>query len=246
MEDFERYGDYDEVDDEPGEKRGIVGLIIKILIGIVCLSVVGVVGFRIFIFNSYPDSVSGVIYSDALRDYYDDCGGNMNAYTQPPDIMYDDPAEGNFFFDKLVYIPDANHIQFSIRYNTSLMTSIKEKYGVVLNPDADPMELFDFKLVKTRSDYIPPEDGTVEVVPVETVATPSASATDESFMYRYIRLAFDGVDFGLDDGEAPVSWLRLDITVKAAEGVNRTFSLPVYNYNLEAVEYSLSASEVPQ
>ena len=170
MEDFERYGDYDEVDDEPGEKRGIVGLIIKILIGIVCLSVVGVVGFRIFIFNSYPDSVSGVIYSDALRDYYDDCGGNMNAYTQPPDIMYDDPAEGNFFFDKLVYIPDANHIQFSIRYNTSLMTSIKEKYGVVLNPDADPMELFDFKLVKTRSDYIPPEDGTVEVVPVETAS----------------------------------------------------------------------------
>ena len=245
MEDLERYGDYNEVDDEPGEKRGIVGIILKILIAVVCLSVVGVVGFRIFVFNHYPDSVSGIIYSDELRDYYNECGGDMNAYTQPLDIMYDDPAEGNFFFDKLVYIPDADHLQVSIRYNTSLMTSIEEKYGVTLDPDADPMELFDFKLVKTKSDYTPPEDGSIEAVPVETVAVPSLSVTEESFMYRYVRLAFDGVDFGLDEDEPPVSWLRLDITVKAAEGVNKTFSLAVYNYALEAIEYNPSSSEVP-
>ena len=246
MEDLERYGDYNEVDEEPGEKRGVVGIILKILIAVVCLAVVGVVGFRIFIFNYYPESVSGIIYSDALRDYYEEKGGELDAFTQPPDIMYDDPAEGNFFFDKLVFIPGSDHLQVTVRYNTSLMTAIKEKYGVVLDPDADPMELFDFKLVKTKSDYTPPSDGTVESVPVETVATPSVSATDESFMYRYVRLAFDGVDFGLDEGEEPVAWLRLDITVKAAEGVNKTFSLPVYNYNLEAIEYNASASEVPQ
>ena len=246
MEDLERYGDYNEVDDEPGEKRGIVGLILKILIGVVCLSVIGVVGFRIFIFNYYPDSVAGIIYSDELRDYYNECGGDMNAYTQPADIMYDDPTEGNFFFDKLVYIPDAEHLQLTIRYNTSLMTSIKEKYGVELDPDADPMDLFDFKLVKTKSDYIPPEDGSYEAVPVETVALPSASATDASFMYRYVRLAFDGVDFGLDDGETPVPWIRLDITVKAADGVNKTFSLAVYNSELEAIEYNISDSEAPR
>ena len=49
MEDMERYGDYNETDEEPGRKSP-VGIIIKILIAVVCLAVIGVVGGLIISF----------------------------------------------------------------------------------------------------------------------------------------------------------------------------------------------------
>ena len=247
MEDMERYGDYNEIDDEPAEgKARIVGIVIKVLIGIVCAAVIGIVAFRITLFNTYPDEVSRLIFSDSLTEHYNQNGGELSAYTQDPgNLRYDDPNEGNFFFDKLVLVPGADHLQVTVRYNTSLMEAIKAKYGVELDPDADPADIFEFKLVKTETGYTPPEGGTSAAVPVEAVGEQSVYHASSSLMYRYARVGFDGVDLGLDEGETPVSWLRLDIYIKGVE-MTAPYSLPVYQSSLELIEYNLSAKEAPQ
>ncbi len=244
MDDMERYGDYNDTDDGEGGGRSVVGLIIKILIAVVCLTVVGFIAFRIWIFNYYPDSVSKIIYTDTLREHYIATEGNIGAFTQDNNVKYDDPNDGNFFFDKLVIVPSADHLQVAIRYNTSLMDNILAEYGVELDKDALPTDLFDFKLARTKTGYVTPE-GSDEPVPVEVVGTVGATVCEKNLMYRYCRIAFDGVDFGLDEGESAVGWFRLEITVKGRENIP-TFMLPVYVEQYGMREYTLTEAEVPQ
>lgn len=241
MEDMERYGDYNEVDEEPA-KRGPIGLILKILVALMCATVIGVLAVRIYMFNSYPKDVSQLIWTDALSDYYDSTEGDLGAKTYSTRLNYDDPKEGNFFFDELIIVPGADHLQVTVRYNTSLMEAIKTEYKITLDPDADPFEIFEFKLARTLSGYVAPEDGTEEV-PTESVGSIGATATAENMMYRYARVAFDGVDFGLDEGETPVGWYRLEITIKGVENM-KPYTLPVYNAEVDFTDYTPSRSEV--
>ncbi len=243
MEDMERYGDYNDTDDDGGHKSGIVGIIIKILIAVVCITVIGFIAFRITIFNHYPDSVSGLIFTPELEEYYEANGGNIGAFTQDNSVKYDDPEKGNFFFDKLIIVPSADHLQVAVRYNTSLMDNLALEYGVELDPDALPTDLFEFRLARTKTGYKTPEDSD-EPVPVEYVGTLSAYVEDTNLMYRYIRLAFDGVDFGQDEGEERVGWFRLEINVIGHEKIP-TFMLPVYVDEYGMREYVPSAEEVP-
>ncbi len=246
MEDMERYGDYNEVDEAPSGKKNPVFLIIKILIALVCIAVVGFIAVRIFMFNYYPDSMKNLYYTDALSEYYEEKGGEITVNTQQNDLKYDDPAEGNFFFDYLIFVPDADHIQMSVRYNVSLMESIKEKYGVTLDPNAKPEDIFEFTLVRTRDGYTDPDESDEKVsVPVQEVGTLGAIFSESHFMYRYCRVAFDGVDFGLDEGETPVGWFRLDIRIKGVE-MEKPYSINVYAYQYGIEEYHLSSAEVPQ
>ncbi|MBR2930532.1 MAG: hypothetical protein IKC32_04815 [Clostridia bacterium] len=238
MEDMERYGDYNEVDGEDEGKKGVLGIIIKLLIGAVLVGVIGVIAFRIFIFNTYPSEVSELIMTDKLEDFLVGYDGTPEAFSQSAQARYDDPKEGNFFFDHLVVIPEADHIQFAVRYNESFFDSVKKEFGVEIDPASDPFEIFDFKLVMTERGYQPPEDGTTEPVPLETVGSLGAATTATSFMYRYLRLAFDEVDLGLGEGETPVGWVRLDITLKDPK-VTRTYSLPVYQPEATRADYKL-------
>ena len=68
MDDMERYGDYNEVD-EPPRKSG-VGLVIKIIAITLCVAVIGLIGFRMMTFKYYPDSVKNIYFTPELLDYY--------------------------------------------------------------------------------------------------------------------------------------------------------------------------------
>ena len=59
MEDIERYGDYNEVDEAPGG-GGKVALILKIAIVALCAVVVGLILFRVILFNYYPKSIKDI------------------------------------------------------------------------------------------------------------------------------------------------------------------------------------------
>ena len=70
MEDFERYGDYDDIEDDYGGKKSPIVIILKILVAVVIISVVAILAFRLVLFNIYPDSMKNIYFNDKLEAYY--------------------------------------------------------------------------------------------------------------------------------------------------------------------------------
>ena len=100
MDDFERYSDYNEIDEPP--KKNIAGLVIKIAILALCLIVALAMIVRVSLFNYYPDSMKRLYFNDTLTAYYNANGGELSAKTQELRAPYDDSDKGNFFADNLV------------------------------------------------------------------------------------------------------------------------------------------------
>ena len=234
MEDMERYSDYNEYEDDEPRKKSYVGLMLKILIAVVCISVAGLLAFRIIIFNNYPDSMKNIYFNDKLTAYYNEKNGDIGAKTQNLRAEYDDPDEGNFFCDNLIVIPDINQLQVSVRYNVSLMQSIKEQYGIELSADAE--NLFTFKLSVLP---LSKDDGTAV-----STGTLTVTETDKMMMYRYYKLVFDDVDFTLE-GEDEF-WIRLEIYINGVE-MEKPYMVLIYEDTKTAVfeEYKLSSKERP-
>ena len=83
--------------------------------------------------------------------------------------------------------------------------------------------------------------------PIEIAAAPDIVA-DQLLMYRYYKLVFDKVDFGLDEGENKVEWIRLEIELLGAKE-KTVFAVPIYENNKDYSEfkdYRLSSGEKPQ
>ena len=234
MDDFERYSDYNEYEDDLPRKKSRVGLILKILIDVVCLAVVGVLAFRLIIFNNYPDSIENIYFNDKLTAYYNETGGKIGALTQNLRAEYDDPDEGNFFCDNLIVIPGINQLQISARYNVSLLDSIKEKYGVTLDENSENLFTFKLSILPLSKD-----DGTAI-----STGTLSAIKTDKMMMYRYYKLVFDDVALSID-GEDEV-WIRLEIFVNGVE-MEKPYMVLIYEdtETSKFEEYKLSSKERP-
>ena len=233
MEDLERYGDYNDYEDDEPQKKSPVGLIIKILIGIVCFAVVALLGMRLVLFNYYPAGIENIYFNDTLTAYYESTDGKIGAKTQKLSAPYDDPDVGNFFCDNLIVIPGADQLQISLRYNVSLMSAIKELYGVDLSADA---ELFEFSLA-----LIPL--GSTNAAPVAT-GTLSVANMDSFMMYRYYKLVFDNVEFSFDGSDQV--WIRLEIKLKDVPSAKPYHVLIYENSEMTTLgDYKLSSKERP-
>ena len=234
MDDLERYSDYNDYEDDEPHGKSPVGLILKILVGAVIVAVVGLIAFRIIIFNSYPDSIKNIYFNDKLTAYYNECDGEIGALTQSMRAEYDDPDEGNFFAGNLIVIPGINQLQMSVRFNTSVVSAIEKEYGVKIDPD-DPSS-FDFSLSVLP---LSKNDGTA--YPTGEL---SVCEFDESMMYRYYKLVFDDVDLALD-GEDEI-WIRLEIRFKGVE-MKESYKILVYEDTETSSfeEYVLSSKEHP-
>ena len=233
MEDLERYGDYNDYEDDEPRKKSPVGLILKILIGVVCFAVIALLGMRLVLFNYYPDSIENIYFDDELAAYYESNGGKIGAKTQNLSAPYDDPDVGNFFCDNLIVIPGINQLQISVRYNVSLMDAIKEKYGVELSADD---ELFEFSL-----SIIPIREGGSEPIATGTL---SVSEMESFMMYRYYKLVFNDVQLTVPDCEEV--WIRLEIRLKDVDKAE-PYQVLIYEdtEETEFENYKLSSKERP-
>ena len=227
---MERYGDYNEIDEVPG-KSNPVALVIKILILLVCISVAGILLFRIALFNYYPSDMKELYYTDSLNGYLSE-NGTAKVETQSLRFPYDDADKGNFFSDNVFYVREAGQLQLSVRYNLSLIEDIEEKYGVKLDPSDD---IFEFTLAKTEQGYIADKDDLDNEFPTETVGKLCDVKSDSLLMYRYYKLSFDEVDFCLDQGDPNISWIRLEIRIKGVE-MKEPYMLLIYeNHDAYAI-----------
>ena len=234
MEDMERYGDYNEVDEAP--TRNPVTTVLKVVLAAVCFAVIGFLAFRIIIFNYYPREIKNLYFNDTLTAYYNSTGGDMEVLTQELRAPYDDEDAGNFFCDNLLVVTDADHLQISLRYNDAIHATFLEKYGVDISESG--FDAFTFRLVRNPLT----DDGE----PVVLAENPEI-IRDSLIMYRYAKLVFDGVEFGLDAGENKAEWIRLEIELVGAKKPT-VFMIPVYENNADYAsfdEYKLSAKERP-
>lgn len=233
MEDIERYGDYDEMDEEPSGGKNPVATILKVIILAVCCLVVGLILFRVILFNYYPREMKNVYFDEKLTEYYNLQDGEIFAKTQTLRAPYDDPDFASFFADNLIIIEDVGQLQFSIRYNSSVFDTIEEKYGVRLDEEAE--DLFTFELERV------PFGDSGEV---ESIGTLSHSSSDSLLMYTYYKLVFSDVEL-LDDG-AP-DWIRLKIMLNGVPKADPYYILIYENteeYSLFE-DYKLSRKERP-
>ncbi len=179
MEDLERYGDYNEYEDDNPKSKNPVVIIIKILIAVVCFSVIGILVFRMIFFNYYPKNMKNIYFTDNLLAYYEANGGEINAETQSLRAPYDDPDVANFFCDNLILIRDAGELQVSLRFNSSALDAMIEasEYDKL---ERDDPELLSFRLVDNYG---------------FVYDTLSYSEYDKSLFYNYYKLSFTGIEF---------------------------------------------------
>ena len=229
-DDYERYGDYDEIDEDlPKGKRSPVAFILKLLVAVVCIGVVGILVFRMIIFNSYPAPVRDVYFNDTLKDYYA-AHGTIGAKTQKLRAPYDDPDLGNFFCDHLIVIEGIDQLQITVRYNTGNLSRMAESLGMELDPDN--ADLFTYRLTDNYGRVYDDIGGRVFA---------------SQLMYRYTKLVFDGVDFSPAEDDAP-EWIRLEIFITGVDGSEPYAMVPIYENNADYNSfepYELSAGEIP-
>ena len=234
MEDMERYGDYNEVDESPSKNP--VSIFLKAVLVTVSFTVIGFLLFRIFIFNYYPASMKNLYFNDHLTEYYESVGGDMAVLTQELRFPYDDPDNGNFFCDNLFVITGADQLQISLRYNDAIADTFLAEYGVDIAERG--FDAFTFTLVRNPLT----DDGQ----PVLLAEDPEI-VEDSLMMYHYAKLVFDGVEFGLDEGENKANWIRLEIELNGAKE-KTVFAVLIYENHekfAQFSDYKISAKERP-
>ena len=80
MDDMERYGDYNEIDEPP--RKSPVLLTLKIIAFVLIFSVVGILAVRLIMFNYYPENMKTLYFNDALTAFYNERDGDIGAKTQ--------------------------------------------------------------------------------------------------------------------------------------------------------------------
>lgn len=233
MEDIERYGDYNEVDEAPGGNKNPVVTALKLLIIGLCLLVVGVIAFRLILFNYYPDNIKNLYFDDELTEYYETTDGDICAKTQTLRAPYDDPDYASFIADNLIIIEGIDQLQLSVRYNSSIFDTIESKYGIKLDPETDGLFSFELERVPFDSDESAYKIGELDYC-----------ESDSLLMYTYYKLAFDGVELL---SENTPDWIRLKITLNGVPAADPYYIL-VYENTKEYSsfsEYKLSGKERP-
>ena len=171
------------------------GKIVKILIAAFVFGIAAALAFRFWLGSYYPSSMRSLIPTPALTAAYKD--GTLAVKRQEIRIDYEDPRDGLFFAGEMLVAPDTGSLQVTVRYNQSTLAALAAEYGEAFDPEAEVP--FTYRIFCSRGAAA---DG---VTPVGEEHTPLESREAEFAVYRYERLAFEGLEL---DG---VYWIRLDI-----------------------------------
>lgn len=200
---------------------------------IICLAlIVAALFFRIYIGEHYPKDSTRIVFTPALEEYYSEVD-DFKVYTQKLRAPYDDNKDGNFFADGLYLVPDADHLQITLRYSDGALDNVAAKYKLedaLVRADG----LFRYEL---RASY----NTTAEGSDYRTYESSYISESD-AYMYHYTKLAFDGVVF---EG---ASWMCVDIYLVGQEECFG--SLIVYEasfeFDGELYPYEIQEKRIPK
>ena len=207
----------------------LFGKTIKILFFLLVFSVIFFLFWRIFSSDN-PKNLEGVTPNDKVVAAYEQDGDELSMFKQNLDMIT--RAEHNYGYFAVtdsVFIPSANQIQITFRYNNSTIDHLVEDKGLSETPDRDS-ELFDVTLLlatdltpENTDDNLGNDPESVKLTRVHATSVTS----DTKNVYNYRRLIFD-----LDE-----SGLSLEDLVESGE------LLAVYAdiYYIEEINYDESA-----
>ena len=146
----------------------------KFFCAIIAITVIGMLGYRIFSINYYPAAAKGVIATDALVESYKN--GTLLGKTWKLSANYD--ADGEFFAYQPIYFENENTFIVTIRYNNSVLEKLKFEGG----GDAIPL----FPVLKNDKG--------------EKITSANYEYSKAFGLYSYRRYIFENVS--LDDSES--------------------------------------------
>ena len=177
----------------------IFGKTVKILFFLLVFSVIFFLIWRIFS-SGNPKGMEGVTPNEKLAAVYEQEGDDLYMFRQNLDMIT--RAEHNYGYFAVtdsVFIPAANQIQITFRYNNSTIDHLVEDQGLSETPSRDS-ELFDVTLV-LATDLTPDnaEDNLgndPESVKLTRVHATAVTAEPKN-LYNYRRVIFDLDELGI-------------------------------------------------
>lgn len=205
MEDMERYGDYNDPEEEAvPHKRNVLFIFVKWLLVLVIALVVGLLGYRLFLFEHYPKDVKQFILTEQYLALRED-GTAPSVKTQQLRFPYDDNDLdtrnsndlGTFFANFLYICEESGELQITLRINDAGFSDIAARFDM---KDADAKTVAEGLSFRLTDNY-----GRV-------YSTLSMVHTTEFAMYHYYKLCFSGIDFTEpSDGLGSPEWIRIEV-----------------------------------
>ena len=186
MADYERYGDYNEIDeDRVGRKRPVLRLL-KILVTVALFLFSGFLVFRLLVAEYYPRELRAFRMTPAVTEYAET--HDLTPEKMKIRVPYDDNVRASFIADNLVIERAAGAVQFTLRLSRDTMARLSETTGEDIGKKPDE----NYFVVTLYDDLGNRYEKTEQIG--RTV-----------LWYRAVKYCFDGVDF------AGVSWIRADV-----------------------------------
>lgn len=191
----------------------IIGWAFRLLVGAMIFSVVGVLLWRI-LSSGDPASMTVLQPNEQIFAAYQEEGEQLQILHQQHDtIIRDGPSKGYFSVTQSEFIPAADQLQITFRYNNSTLKYVATDYGKPA-PLERGKDWFDVT-VTVAYDLTPENTADNDINNPTSVRferyQPSACVKDTKNLYNYERLTFDGIDIcaGFDDEGNPI--MRPDI-----------------------------------
>ena len=198
-EDFNDFGSYrEELENEEFRNRSVIRkifslralkFILKWLGYLLIFAVFAVLFWRIFS-SKLPKAASQIIWTKDSFAAYEKLGDDLLIYTQDVGKVFD--KDGKFSLHEFHYIPAANEVQFTIRFNQSTIDRLAEELT-----ERARQELGD---AFTDKDAVTPD--MLGAIPFAFAVRDNAGnvytsyeyTTFEKNRYTYVRVAFSGID----------------------------------------------------
>lgn len=183
-----------------GRAFKITGKIIKFIIGLIIAFIVGILIWRM-VSSSDPKSMETLSVNKNTYDAYAQHGDSLYMFYQSQrSITSTDRNYGYFAVTDAEFIPQANQVQITVRYNTSTIRHLTQDYDLGQTPSRDS-DLFDVTLL-FATDLTPDDPSDNDTNSEESVlftrCHASSVTSEKKNLYNYRRFVFDLGDADID------------------------------------------------
>ena len=168
-----------------------VRFVLWLLVTAVCAAML----WRVFLSNIPPAEMKRLSPNKTLAEAYEAHGEELTLYTQKQaSVTKGEHNYGYFGVTRCVFVPEAEQLQLTFRYNNSTLKRVKEDFALAEVPERG-VKIFDVTVVKvtdtTPDDASDNVDGSPNLK--KERISPSSHQIDTTGLYTYILYTFDGV-----------------------------------------------------